>query len=113
MIKFDRAVRDWGSEAFADTLKHEIEQLDAAQLPLQQGLSHSSYVSDEPHYAIFISASDDATVIHARVDIHYSGIIAGCACADDPTPLDISIEMCELSFDIDKHSAETSVTLLP
>ena len=42
-----------------------------------------------------------------------SGIIAGCSCADDPTPVDTTTEYCELQLEIDRESAETRVILLP
>jgi len=47
-----------------------------------------------------------------KAGLLYAGIIAGCSCADDPTPIDEVTEYCVVRFDIDKATAETKVTLL-
>jgi hypothetical protein len=39
-------------------------------------------------------------------------VIAGCSCADDPTPTNELDEFCELQLDIDKLTAVATVTLL-
>ena len=89
-----------------------LEQLPADQLPLQQGLSLSSYVSAEPFKVMVISEGADQAVIRIKAGIFYSGIIAGCSCSDDPAPTDVQQEYCDLQFVIDTRSAETSVSLL-
>jgi len=94
-------------------LKTEIEQLDAEQLPLQQGLSHSSYACDDSIKAVIISVSEEAGVIHATAGIFYTGIIPGCSCAADPSTDDEYTEYCEVRFDINRQTAETAVRLLP
>ena len=112
MMRLSKALHAWGTTAFEDVLKREIEQLDAGQLPLQQGLSTSSYAVDNNLNAIIISVSEDEGSIYAKVGIFYTGIIAGCSCADDPTPVDENSEYCELQFTIDKLTAETMVSLV-
>jgi len=112
MIHLPKSLNAWGTPAFKEMLKQEIEQLDAAQLPLQQGLSRTSYATDSPHTAIVIGIAEDARFIHAKVGIFYSGIIAGCSCADDPTPVTEETEYCEVRVDIDKATAEATVTLI-
>ena len=112
MCNLPKSLRAWGTPAFKEVLKREIEQLDAGQLPLQQGLSSSSYVTDRPFQAMIISVSEEAGLIRAKAGIFYTGIIAGCSCADDPTPIDEQTEYCVLRLDIDRTTAETRVTLL-
>jgi hypothetical protein len=112
MIRLSKALNAWGSPDFEEILKREIEQLDAGQLPLQQGLSTGSYASDNTLGVMIISVSDDPDVIHVKAGIFYSGIIAGCSCADDPTSVDENAEYCEVQLDISKATAETRVTLL-
>ena len=112
MIRLTNALSAWGTPGFADILKKEIEQLDAAQLPLQQGLTTGSYVTDTPFSVMIISFNEDAGFIQASAGIFYSGIIAGCSCADDPTPVEEQNEYCEVRFAIDKATAETTVSLL-
>ena len=81
------------------------------QLPLQQRLSSGSHALDSRVEAMIISSFDDAGRIHVRAGIFYSSIIAGCSCADDPTPVDEHAEYCEVILVIDKATGETVVTL--
>ncbi len=111
MIRLEKAHLEWGSDCFRSTLRAEIEQLDAAQLPLQAGLSQSSYVSDEPFRVMIIGSTETVSHIQVRTGIFYTGIIAGCSCADDPTPVEPQTEYCEVMFDIDKKSGEATVVL--
>jgi hypothetical protein len=106
------SLRAWGTPAFGETLKHEIEQLDPRQLPLQQGLSRTSYATDSPHTAVVISAAEDARFICAKLGIFYAGIIAGCSCADDPTPVTEETEYCQVRVEIDRATGEATVTLI-
>lgn len=112
MIRLPKSLSAWGSPEFNAVLKKEIEQLDASQLPLQQGLTRSSYVTDQPFQATVISVNEEAGLICAKAGMFYTGVIAGCSCADDPTPVDELNEYCVLRFDIDRATADTTVTLL-
>jgi len=112
MIRLPNALNAWGTPAFEAILKQEIEQLDAAQLPLQQGLAVSSQVTDRPFQAMVIAAHEASGVIRVKTGIFYTGVIAGCSCADDPTPIDEQNEYCVLQLDIDRATADTTVTLL-
>ncbi len=113
MIRLTRSLNAWGTPGFEAILKAEIEQLGADQLPLQQGLSTSSYAQDDKLNVRIISVSGEAGFIRAKAGIFYAGIIAGCNCADDPTPVEEQNEYCEVQLDIDKMTAETTVALLP
>lgn len=97
---------------FKNTIKQEIQNIDPELLPLQQGLSLSSYVSQNPITAIILNINEDLHTIRVKAGIFYTGIIAGCSCSDDPTPQDIQNEYCELLFSINKQSADTTVNLL-
>jgi hypothetical protein len=61
---------------------------------------------------VILNIADEAGFIRVKTGIFYSGIIAGCSCTDDPTPMSELAEYCVVQFDIDKKSAETTVTLL-
>ncbi len=111
MIRLTRAVNAWGKPDFNAVLKQDIEQLDVDQLPLQQGLSIGSYVAGKQFSAMIISAADGEGFIRAKAGIFYKGILGGCSCADDPTPVEEQSEYCEVEFDINKKTAEATVTL--
>ncbi len=111
MIGLPKSLEAWGTPGFRDVLKQEIEQLDAGLLPLQQGLSRSSYVTERPFQAMLLGADEAAGSIQVRAGIFYTGVIAGCSCADDPTPVDELNEYCEVLLVIDRHTAEATVSL--
>lgn len=113
MIRLAQSLQAWGSEGFNDVLKNEIERLDLTDLPLQQALSQSSYAIEGSFQVMVISVADNPDAIQAKTGIFYSGLIPGCSCADDPTPVSEYSEYCEIRFDIDKNTAATSVVLLP
>ena len=112
MITLTRSVKYWGSPGFEDAFKVEVGALNNEQLPLQQGLTHSSYVSDSNFNVVILNSSETITAIHVKTGIFYAGIIAGSCCSDDPTPMNEQAEYCEVEFDIDKSTAETKITLL-
>lgn len=112
MIRLPDSLRAWRSPDFTAVLRHEIERLGAARLPLQRALTTSSHVLDEPLEVMIIGVTDEPGFIGVKVGIFFSGIVAGCNCADDPTPVEAQHEYCELRLAIDKSTAATSVTLL-
>ncbi len=112
MIRLTKSLNAWGSPDFEAILKSEIEQLGAEQLPLQQGLSTSSYALDDKLNVRMISASEEANSLRAKVGIFYAGITPGCSCADDPTPVEEQVEYCVVQLDINKITAETTVALV-
>ncbi|KAB2313896.1 hypothetical protein F8A87_01265 [Betaproteobacteria bacterium SCN2] len=112
MQKLGRSRDAWNTPAFRDVFKREAGQLGVAVLPLQQGLSRSSHVSGSKYEVVVLNASEDAQRILVKAGVFYNGIIAGCSCADDPTPVDEQTEYCVLQFGIDKRTAEAEITLL-
>lgn len=112
MIKLINALETWGSPDFESALKDEIQKIEPELLPLQQGLSQSSYVSDGDISVLILSVTETLDNIRIKTGIFYAGIIAGSCCADDPTPVSEQTEYCEVQFDINKMTAETVVTLL-
>jgi len=113
VILLPETLRARGSENFNNVFKSEVEALDNTQLPLQQGLSQSSYVSESNFSVIVLKVSDSIDVIRVKAGIFYAGVIVGSCCADDPTPLDEQAEHCELQFEINKLTAEAEINLLP
>ena len=112
MIRLTKTLNAWGTPDFENILKVEVEQIPADQLPLQQALSTSSHVTDSQHKVMIITVADKETFIQVTAGIFYSGIIAGCSCADDPTPVDEQNEYCEVHIEINKKTAEATVVLL-
>lgn len=112
MIRLDKTLRAWGTPDFEAVLKQEITQLGAGQLPLQQGLSTGNYVSDAPITVAINRVTAMEKVIRVTAGVFYQGIIGGCSCADDPTPISEINEYCEVLLDIDRETAIAAVELV-
>lgn len=112
VIKLTKSLAAFGNSDFKKILKAEIQQLDKNLLPLQEGLSQTSYVGDSGIEAVILNVSETKEAISVKTSIFYSGIIAGSCCSDDPTPVDEQPEQCDMLFVINKNNAETTVTLI-
>lgn len=109
-MRLPLSLRAWGTPDFPAALKRELAEY-AAALPLQQALTGTSAVANEAVTVVFLDAQTDGARIHAKVGVFFGGILAGCSCADDPTPVEAQTEYCELRLEIDRTSAETGVRL--
>lgn len=112
MIELKAVLEAWKSDDFSSVLKSEIESLSAGELPLQKGLRLSSYAIDDDISATVINITETDEAIEAKLGIFYQGIIAGCSCADDPSPTDLQTEYCEVNVQINKANAGTVITLI-
>lgn len=112
MMRLKNALRAWGSLDFSDTLKQEIESMDAELLPLQQGLSTGNYAISNQITAMINSVSEAEHHKHVTAGIFYQCVTGGCRCADDPAPVNENNEYCIVKLDIDKANAATVVSLL-
>ena len=113
MTQFKKSLSAWNSQQFDVIFKQEVLGLTLDELPIQQGLIHGSYaISDDMGVMVNQRQEDEASIL-IYTGIFYKSVIAGCNCADDPTPIDTLNEYCELSFRIDKKTAITEIKLLP
>ena len=112
MIRLPKTINSWGTPQFNDIFKNEVELLGAHQLPLQQGLTQGSSVGASKFSVMFISDDEEVDTLSVKAGIFYKSVIAGCNCADDPTPVDEQTEYCEVQFKINKETAEVTVKLL-
>ena len=112
MIRFSKALTARNSAAFNATIKDEIEHLDVDLLPLEQGLSRSSHVSADRVGATMLRVEAETGRIRVKAGLLYAGIIAGCGCADVPTPVDELAEYCEVWFEINAATGEAEVSLV-
>ena len=112
MFQLPLSVEAWGQEYFDEVFNREIKTIDPHQLPLQQGLQHSTYANADSLSAVILRREESEAEILLKTALFYTGIIAGCSCADDPTPVDEVNEHCEARFSINKKTAVCSVLLL-
>lgn len=111
MILLPLSLHAWKNGALNETLKQELCTIDPNLLPLQKGLRYSSFANGETLSVSIIKVDAGDDHIRVKVGLFYTGIIAGCNCADDPTPVDENNEYCEALLLIDKLTAETTIEL--
>ena len=111
-MRLTESLAVWQTPDFTDVFKAEVKQLDPDLLPLQQGLAHSSSANGANLGVTVLNLAETPDTIQVKAGLFYSGIIAGCSCADDPTTQHEVNEYCEVCFAISKHSGEATVTLL-
>ncbi len=102
----------WGTPDFPQALQLELLALPTGILPLQQGLSHSSYVADSPFQIMVLATVASNSHYYIRVGVFYQGIVAGCHCADDPSPVEPQHEYCELALTVDRIDGQATVTIV-
>jgi len=97
------------SDGFKNIFKQEVAQLGLDELPLQAALTSGSQALDEGITIMVNSIEQTASTIQVRTGVFFNSVIAGCNCADDPTPIDKQAEYCELEFSIDRSNAQTRI----
>ncbi len=112
MLNLKSVVSDWGNESFPERFKNTVEKLGVNELPLQQGLSLSNIALDDNVKVIILNCNDLKTKIEIKAGLFYTGMIAGCNCFDDPSPIDLQNEYCEVMVAIELSSGDTSIFLL-
>ena len=100
----------WGTDGFAETCKRELGSLDPDRLPLQQLLQYGSHIAGRPTFMILGSQADEEILL-LRTGVFFRSVLAGCSCADDPTPPNEYQEYGKLVLRIDRRDAALSVTV--
>ena len=107
MLSLPNTVSAWGTMNFKSVLKNELESCDVEQLALQDALKFSSSVSGNSFQVMVNHISDEHDYIYVRVGVFYQGVVSGCNCSDDPSPVTENEEYCELALRIKKSDGKT------
>jgi hypothetical protein len=112
MFDLPLSLKAWNTDSFDAVFKHEILSLDADLLPLQEGLQNSSYALSDKLAVLVLNTDHDDVSITIKAGLFYNGIIAGCNCADDPTPMDETNEYCEVFIHINRQTSHGTIELV-
>jgi len=112
MFYLTQSLQAWNSDGFNNVLKKELCSINSDLLPLQQGLTQSSYAIGKNLSVTVLNAEGDNNYILVKAGLFYTGIISGCSCADDPSAIDEINEYCDVLLRINKKTAETTITLI-
>lgn len=108
-LRLVAALRDWGTPRFEQTLKHTLEQLAPADLPLSRARNAGGLIEDTRLAVTVISTDAALQAIHVRLGIFFSELVGGCSCGDEPYSQPV---YCQLQVSIDRQTAEASFELL-
>lgn len=103
----------WGRADFLACFVRECEALSPDCLPLQRALAYSSVVAEAPFRLIPHAVHETAQGFIVTAGVMFEGVIAGCSCADDPTPVPTQTEYCELALHVDRCTGQLRAELLP
>ena len=90
-----------GTEEFDQALLAALHSVKPADLSLERALRQGSAVLDEPISWTLLGRENNPGRILIRAGVFFTSQIAGCSCADDPTPADILNEFSEAIIEID------------
>lgn len=110
-LQLPLALNAWGRADFNSVFQQALTELDEKLLPLQQGLSYSSYADGSDLSVVVLNSQDTSSSIIVKAGIFYKGYVAGCNCSDDPTPMEPQNEYCDIIVEINKQDASASITL--
>lgn len=99
----------WETADFETVFRHEVAALGAAGLPLQRCLVVGSHVLPRPLSVTLLDAQEADGVLRIRAGVFFTSTIAGCSCADDPSPSNELSEYGVLRFEIDRATAATRI----
>lgn len=97
------------SEDFAATLQSELLHLPTHRLPLENGLTMGSHV-EAVQQVMLLGKNLTAQGYRVKIGVFFTSILAGCNCADDPTPQDTHNEYLEIELLLDPASTRATLT---
>lgn len=109
MTKLPESVDCWGSGAFEQTLKTEIENLESGVLPLEKGGMRGGAIDDSDISVTVIKVADNGHSIEAKIGVFFHEITAGGSCGDDPM---LENAYCVLQASIEKSTGEAQFTVI-
>ncbi len=97
--------------ALARRLRDILIALPVSEFNLQRALRQGSIALPETLDVAIIRSEPGAARTLIRVSLFFQSVIAGCNCADDPSPEDRLEEHCEARILIENDSGKLQVTL--
>jgi len=109
MLYLPETWRSLDTPRFDEILKDELESLSVEQLPLQQCMRQCNHVLEQRPAVMILGTDDIDDERQIRIGVFFNGLIAGCSCADDPTPVEPITEYCELLLRMNKQTGYITI----
>ena len=103
------SLRAWDTEAFAKTLKREIQGLSPGLLPLHSCTRQGGMVDESNISASILTLSSTEDTIQVKLAVFFQEQVGGCSCHDDPVKENA---YGEIMVNIDKRTADASFSVL-
>ena len=103
-LSFQESLNAWSQDNFKRVLNQQLMQLSLDQLPLQAALSLGSIATLDNLQFTINSTELHEESLNIGLGVFFSSIIAGCNCSDDPSPVDLINEYCELHLIINRST---------
>jgi len=99
------------AQAQRKALQRDLNALDSGLLPLAQAMQYGSMPVPGSHCALVHAVQSDGQRITARGVLLFRSVEAGCACENDPTPMNEIQEQADfiLTLDPARHVAVLSL----
>ena len=110
MTLLSSSLAAWGKPEFEKIFKQEVEALDCDSLPLDQSLTLGSAANADNLGVMLLMQHATESTLQIKAGVFFTSVIAGCNCADDPTPVEENNEYCELMFKIDRDTSITKIS---
>ncbi|MDZ7662192.1 hypothetical protein [Thiohalophilus sp.] len=109
MLKLLHTIEQHDPDALIRTLKRELESGVGANLPLDQGTGEGGYSDASDLQVTVLGIDQDDQVLHARIGVFFTEIIANCSCGDEPVH---KPAYCRMQLSIDRITGATTATVL-
>lgn len=96
----------WQTDNFKYALEEQLKQLPEGSLPLVYAMQTGSYPLADSLRVMILDSTQNSDEIILNCGLFFDSVIAGCNCADDPTPVERYPEYGEFTFTINKHSGK-------
>ena len=104
-----RSLAAFGTPDFAAVLRADLAALGPDALGLQQALTAGSVAVSDDIEVMILRHSETADGLRVRIGVFFTSVLAGCACADDPTPENAQAEYCELDIVIARETGAACI----
>ncbi len=98
--------------ALKPALRQDLRALDERALPLQQALRQGSIAVADKLDVMILDCRDSDHGWDIRCTVFFHGIVAGCQCADDPSPEERIDESAQLRIRLSRRDGSAVIRLL-
>ncbi|MDR9436481.1 MAG: hypothetical protein RI563_06350 [Thiohalophilus sp.] len=109
MLKLLHTIEQHEPDALIQTLKRELESGVGANLPLDQGTGEGGYSDATDLQVTVLGIDQDDRMLHARIGVFFTEIVANCSCGDEP---ERKPAYCRMQLSIDRSTGAATASVI-